>query len=103
MDESEGVRSLARYLLTDTLAAKAPLLAYNHFVEAMFVLNDCREGVHGPRVAATLGDAPAGGVAAQPFTLPGPANRCALAASAACGVTIAHAARCHGERMQNLP
>ena len=26
---------------------QAPLLAYNHFVEALFVLNDCREGVHG--------------------------------------------------------
>ena len=29
------------------MAMQAPLLAYNHFVEALFVLNDCREGVHG--------------------------------------------------------
>ena len=26
---------------------QAPLLAYNHFVESLFVLNDCREGLHG--------------------------------------------------------
>ena len=27
-------------------AAQAPLLAYNHFVEAIFVLNECRAGMH---------------------------------------------------------
>jgi hypothetical protein len=36
------VRRLAEYLLGDALAVKAPLLAYNHFVEAIFVLNNCR-------------------------------------------------------------
>jgi condensin-2 complex subunit D3 len=38
------VRRLAEYLLADTLASRAPLLAYNHFVEAIFVLNGCRWG-----------------------------------------------------------
>ncbi len=43
-----------------TLAMQAPLLAYNHFVEALFVLNDCREGVHGgASVALTDGGAEA--------------------------------------------
>lgn len=42
VDESPSVRSLAQYLLGDSLAAKAPMLAYNHFVESLFVLNDCR-------------------------------------------------------------
>lgn len=26
---------------------QAPLLAYNHFVETVCVLNDCQEGLHG--------------------------------------------------------
>ena len=47
VDDSPGVRSLAEFLLADTLASKAPLLAYNHFVEALFLLNDCHEGVGG--------------------------------------------------------
>ncbi|KAG2425453.1 hypothetical protein HXX76_013663 [Chlamydomonas incerta] len=46
VDESAGVRQLATYLLGDSLAAKAPLLAYNHFIESLFVLNDCTSGVH---------------------------------------------------------
>lgn len=32
-------------LLAATL--QAPLLAYNHFVETVCVLNDCQEGLHG--------------------------------------------------------
>ncbi|KAK9845075.1 hypothetical protein WJX74_010283 [Apatococcus lobatus] len=47
VDEDAGVRDLAEYLLTDSLASKAPLLAYNHFVETVCVLNDCQEGLHG--------------------------------------------------------
>ena len=35
---------------------QAPLLAYNHFVEALFVLNDCREGLHGGGSAAAMAD-----------------------------------------------
>jgi condensin-2 complex subunit D3 len=42
VDESPHIRQLADYLLGDALATKAPLLAYNHFVEALFMLNDCR-------------------------------------------------------------
>ncbi|KAL5983740.1 Condensin-2 complex subunit CAP-D3 [Asimina triloba] len=52
VDESEKIRHLADFLfgiilkvsldlLVLMLAAKAPLLAYNSFVEAIFVLNDC--------------------------------------------------------------
>ena len=47
VDESAGVRQLATYLLGDSLAAKAPLLAYNHFIESLFVLNDCTCVGHG--------------------------------------------------------
>jgi len=35
---------------------QAPLLAYNHFVEALFVLNDCRAGLHGGGSAALITD-----------------------------------------------
>jgi condensin-2 complex subunit D3 len=49
------VRQLAEYLLRDVLAVKAPLLAYNHFVEAIFVLNGCTAGLHGARLGANLG------------------------------------------------
>lgn len=41
VDESEKIRQLADFLFGNILKAKAPLLAYNSFVEAMFVLNDC--------------------------------------------------------------
>ncbi|KAH0704943.1 hypothetical protein KY290_009659 [Solanum tuberosum] len=41
VDESEMIRQLADFLFGNILKAKAPLLAYNSFVEAMFVLNDC--------------------------------------------------------------
>lgn len=41
MDESEKIRRLADFLFGNILKAKAPLLAYNSFVEAIFVLNDC--------------------------------------------------------------
>ena len=38
------------------LDVQAPLLAYNHFVEALFVLNDCRAGLHGAGSAAIISD-----------------------------------------------
>lgn len=41
-DESEKIRQLADFLFGNILKAKAPLLAYNSFVEAVFVLNDCQ-------------------------------------------------------------
>ncbi|CAL5395681.1 unnamed protein product [Camellia sinensis] len=41
VDESEKIRHLADFLFGNILKAKAPLLAYNSFVEAVFVLNDC--------------------------------------------------------------
>ncbi|WJZ86890.1 hypothetical protein VitviT2T_006304 [Vitis vinifera] len=41
VDESEEIRRLADFLFGNILKAKAPLLAYNSFVEAIFVLNDC--------------------------------------------------------------
>nr|XP_016460047.1 PREDICTED: LOW QUALITY PROTEIN: condensin-2 complex subunit D3-like [Nicotiana tabacum] len=41
VDESEKIRQLADYLFGNILKGKEPLLAYNSFVEAMFVLNDC--------------------------------------------------------------
>jgi hypothetical protein len=66
VDPSPAVRQLAEYLLRDTLATKAPLLAYNHFVEALLVLNGCTAGLHGARLGANLAGAggsghPAGG------------------------------------------
>uniref|UniRef100_A0A9I9EKV7 Condensin complex subunit 1 C-terminal domain-containing protein n=1 Tax=Cucumis melo TaxID=3656 RepID=A0A9I9EKV7_CUCME len=42
VDESEKIRQLADYLFGNILKVKAPLLAYNSFVEAIYVLNDCR-------------------------------------------------------------
>ncbi|XVE65605.1 hypothetical protein DITRI_Ditri08aG0013700 [Diplodiscus trichospermus] len=41
VDESEKIRQLANFLFGNILKAKAPLLAYNSFVEAIYVLNDC--------------------------------------------------------------
>ncbi|KAK3435758.1 hypothetical protein EUGRSUZ_C00460 [Eucalyptus grandis] len=41
VDESEKIRELADFLFGNILRVKAPLLAYNSFVEAIFVLNDC--------------------------------------------------------------
>ncbi|XVF66210.1 hypothetical protein PTKIN_Ptkin10aG0017300 [Pterospermum kingtungense] len=41
VDESEKIRQLADFLFGNILKAKAPLLAYNSFVEAIYVLNDC--------------------------------------------------------------
>ncbi len=52
--------SIPLRVLLQISAVQAPLLAYNHFVEALFVLNDCREGVHGgASVALTDGGADA--------------------------------------------
>ncbi|XP_020520612.1 condensin-2 complex subunit D3 isoform X2 [Amborella trichopoda] len=41
VDESEKIRQLADFLIGSILKTKAPLLAYNSFVEAIFVLNGC--------------------------------------------------------------
>ncbi|KAG7547404.1 Armadillo-type fold [Arabidopsis suecica] len=41
VDESEKIRRLADFLFGSILKVKAPLLAYNSFVEAIYVLNDC--------------------------------------------------------------
>ncbi|KAL6599911.1 hypothetical protein ACP70R_045562 [Stipagrostis hirtigluma subsp. patula] len=41
VDESEKIRNLADYLFGHILKAKAPLLAYNSFIEAIYVLNNC--------------------------------------------------------------
>lgn len=41
VDESEKIRQLADFLFGNILKVKAPLLAYNSFVEAVYVLNDC--------------------------------------------------------------
>ncbi|CAI0466838.1 unnamed protein product [Linum tenue] len=41
VDDSEKIRQLADFLFGNILKVKAPLLAYNSFVEAVFVLNDC--------------------------------------------------------------
>ncbi|KAJ8766260.1 hypothetical protein K2173_022319 [Erythroxylum novogranatense] len=41
VDDSENIRQLSDYLFGKILKVKAPLLAYNSFVEAVFVLNDC--------------------------------------------------------------
>jgi condensin-2 complex subunit D3 len=42
VDPDLSIRQLAEYLLGDALTTKSPLLAYNHYVEAIFMLNDCR-------------------------------------------------------------
>ncbi|KAI5075423.1 hypothetical protein GOP47_0009499 [Adiantum capillus-veneris] len=41
VDDSEKIRQLANFLFSSILKTKAPLLAYNSFVETIFVLNDC--------------------------------------------------------------
>ncbi|XP_048532322.1 condensin-2 complex subunit D3-like isoform X2 [Triticum urartu] len=41
VDESDKIRHLADYLFGSILKAKAPLLAYNSFIEAIYVLNNC--------------------------------------------------------------
>ncbi|PIN01293.1 putative protein related to condensin complex subunit 1 [Handroanthus impetiginosus] len=41
VDDSDKIRQLADFLFGNILKAKAPLLAYNSFVESIFVLNDC--------------------------------------------------------------
>ncbi|KAJ9526810.1 hypothetical protein QJQ45_017448, partial [Haematococcus lacustris] len=61
VDSCAEVRQLAEYLLGDTLATKAPLLAYNHFVEAIFVLNGCQAGLYAGRIGG--GGGPGGGPA----------------------------------------
>ncbi|VFQ64910.1 unnamed protein product [Cuscuta campestris] len=41
VDESEKIRQLSDFLFGNILKVKAPLLAYNSFVEAIYALNDC--------------------------------------------------------------
>ncbi|EXB74769.1 hypothetical protein L484_023511 [Morus notabilis] len=41
VDESEKIKQLANFLFGNILKVKAPLLAYNSFIEAIFFLNDC--------------------------------------------------------------
>ncbi|EEF45547.1 condensin, putative [Ricinus communis] len=41
VDESAKIRQLSDFLFGSILKVKAPLLAYNSFVEAIYVLNDC--------------------------------------------------------------
>ncbi|XP_049932486.1 uncharacterized protein LOC116249967 isoform X2 [Nymphaea colorata] len=41
-DESEKIRTLADFLFISFLKTKAPLLAYNNFVEVIFLLNGCK-------------------------------------------------------------
>ncbi|KAK4742661.1 hypothetical protein SAY87_000662 [Trapa incisa] len=53
VDESEKIRLLSDYLFGNILKVKAPLLAYNSFVEAIFVLNDCR--AHSGHTASSQG------------------------------------------------
>lgn len=43
VDDSSSVRQLVDYLLSNSLSAKIPMMAYNHFVESLFVLNNCRK------------------------------------------------------------
>lgn len=71
VDPSPAVRQLAEYLLRDVLAVKAPLLAYNHFVEALFVLNGCTAGLHGARLGANLGGGAGGAATSLAVAAPG--------------------------------
>ncbi|OAE23585.1 hypothetical protein AXG93_4316s1160 [Marchantia polymorpha subsp. ruderalis] len=41
VDDSPKISQLAKFVFSSILKLKAPLLAYNSFVEALFVLNDC--------------------------------------------------------------
>lgn len=43
VDDSEKIRDLADYLFGNILKVKAPLLAYNSFIEAIFFLNGCND------------------------------------------------------------
>ncbi|XP_065863666.1 uncharacterized protein [Euphorbia lathyris] len=55
VDESEKIRQLADFLFGNILKVKAPLLAYNSFVEAIYVLNDCNahNGLTGSKTSQT--------------------------------------------------
>jgi len=65
IDESPRVAAMAEFLLSDALDSKLPNLAYNHFVEALFALNDCQVGLAGgAAAAAALADLP-GAAAAE--------------------------------------
>ncbi|KAJ3681372.1 hypothetical protein LUZ60_015861 [Juncus effusus] len=44
VDDSGQIRHLADYLFCNILKAKAPLLAYNSFIEAIYVLNGHQQG-----------------------------------------------------------
>ncbi|KAJ4834078.1 hypothetical protein Tsubulata_016276 [Turnera subulata] len=52
VDESEKIRQLADFLFGNILKVKAPLLAYNSFVEAIFVLNNHNaKNTHGSKIS----------------------------------------------------
>lgn len=73
IDESPRVAAMAEFLLSDALDSKLPNLAYNHFVEALFVLNDCQVGLAGgAAAAAAMADLPGAAAAErEPFCLKG--------------------------------
>lgn len=64
IDDSPRVAAMAEFLLSDALDSKLPNLAYNHFVEALFVLNDCQIGLAGgAAAAAAMADLPSAAAA----------------------------------------
>ena len=56
---------ISLFYATHSLFARpqAPLLAYNHFVEALFVLNGCQAGLHAGRIGG--GGTQGGGASSQ--------------------------------------
>ncbi|GFH23396.1 Cnd1 domain-containing protein, partial [Haematococcus lacustris] len=92
VDSCAEVRQLAEYLLGDTLATKAPLLAYNHFVEAIFVLNGCQAGLYAGRIGG--GGGPGGG--------PASASQAADALAAAADPTGAFSLKGESSEMRRL-
>ena len=42
VDPSPELARLSECLLSETVASKGPLLPYNHFIEAVFALNNCK-------------------------------------------------------------
>lgn len=72
IDDSPRVAAMAEFLLSDALDSKLPNLAYNHFVEALFVLNDCQVGlVGGAAAAAAMADLPGAAAEREAFCLKG--------------------------------
>ena len=65
VDPSPAVRALAEYLVRDTLAVRLPMLAYNHFLEALFLVNNARALLDDHDIS--LSQAGAGGAARGAF------------------------------------